>query len=144
VNWVRQYLDRAGRVAQWVLVLVDGSFDTLSFGGGLPERVVLAAPFHAHFRIMERLGLAQRPPVLTRWWQSAKRWSFNTLWPKDPAALWGLPQFQALWTRLPDHWLKMKPSWLACPILLHLIPESKPKRALAHPFRFPFLISTLL
>ncbi len=42
VNWVRQSLDRAGRRQQRVLVLADGSFDTLSFWAGLPERVFLA------------------------------------------------------------------------------------------------------
>ena len=51
-------------------------------------------------------GLLNGPPVPTRWWQGAKRWSFNTLWRQYRAELWGTPQFQALWTRTPDNWLK--------------------------------------
>jgi hypothetical protein len=51
-------------------------------------------------------GLLNGPPVPTRWWPGAKRWSFNTLWRQYRAALWGTPQFQALWTRTPDNWLK--------------------------------------
>jgi hypothetical protein len=42
VNWVRQGLDQAGRTTQPVLVLADGSFDTLGFWAGLPERTILA------------------------------------------------------------------------------------------------------
>jgi hypothetical protein len=51
-------------------------------------------------------GLLNGPPVPTRWWQGAKRWSFNTLWRQYRAELWGNPQFQALWTQTPDNWLK--------------------------------------
>jgi hypothetical protein len=51
-------------------------------------------------------GLLNGPLVPTRWWQGAKRWSFNTLWRQYRAELWGTPQFQALWTRTPDNWLK--------------------------------------
>jgi hypothetical protein len=51
-------------------------------------------------------GLLNGPPVPTRWWQDAKRWSFNTLWRQYRAELWGNPQFQAFWTRTPDNWLK--------------------------------------
>jgi hypothetical protein len=51
-------------------------------------------------------GLLNGPPVPTRWWQGAKRWSFNTLWRQYRAELWGNPQFQAFWTRTPDNWLK--------------------------------------
>jgi hypothetical protein len=57
-------------------------------------------------------GLLNGPPVPTRWWQGAKRWSFNTLWRQYHAALWGSNQFQALWTRTPDNWLK-KETFLA-------------------------------
>ena len=51
-------------------------------------------------------GLLNAPPIPTRWWQGAKRWSFNTLWRQYRSAFWGTPQFQALWTRTPDNWLK--------------------------------------
>ena len=51
-------------------------------------------------------GLLNAPPIPTRWWQGAKRWSFNTLWRQFRAAFWGTSQFQALWTRTPDNWLK--------------------------------------
>jgi hypothetical protein len=51
-------------------------------------------------------GLLNAPPIPTRWWHGAKRWSFNTLWRQFRAAFWGTSQFQALWTRTPDNWLK--------------------------------------
>jgi len=57
-------------------------------------------------------GLLNGPPSPTRWWHGAERWSFNTLWRQYRAALWGSPQFQALWTRTPDNWLK-KETFLA-------------------------------
>jgi hypothetical protein len=51
-------------------------------------------------------GLLNGPPVPTRWWSGAQRWSFNTLWRQYRAACWNTPPFQALWTRTPDNWLK--------------------------------------
>ena len=57
-------------------------------------------------------GLLNGPPVPTRWWQGAKRWSFNTLWRQYRVELWGTSEFQALWTRTPDNWLK-KEAFLA-------------------------------
>lgn len=51
-------------------------------------------------------GLLHAPPIPTRWWHGAKRWSFNTLWRQFRSAFWGTPQFQALWTRSSDNWLK--------------------------------------
>ena len=51
-------------------------------------------------------GLLHAPPIPTRWWSGAQRWSFNTLWRQFRSAFWGTPQFQALWTRTPDNWLK--------------------------------------
>jgi len=51
-------------------------------------------------------GLLKAPPIPTRWWHGAKRWPFNTLWRQFRSALWGSHQFQALWTRTPDNWLK--------------------------------------
>ena len=51
-------------------------------------------------------GLLNAPHIPTRWWQGAKRWSFNTLWRHYRSAFWGTPPFQALWTRTPNNWLK--------------------------------------
>lgn len=51
-------------------------------------------------------GLLNAPAMPTRWWPGARRWSFNTLWRQYRSALWGSHQFQALWTRTPDNWLK--------------------------------------
>lgn len=42
LHWTRQGLDEAGREQQLILTLADGSFDTLNFWRGLPERTVLA------------------------------------------------------------------------------------------------------
>ena len=38
-------------------------------------------------------GLANAPPVPTRWWRGSGRWSLNTLWRGYRAALWGTHQF---------------------------------------------------
>lgn len=59
-------------------------------------------------------GLLHAPPIPTRWWPGAKRWSFNTLWRQLRSAVWGTSQFQAFWTRTPINWLK-KESCLIAP-----------------------------
>lgn len=42
IRWVRERLDAAGRTHQWLLALVDGSFErAVEFWQGLPERTVL-------------------------------------------------------------------------------------------------------
>lgn len=41
-------------------------------------------------------GLCGGPPVPTRWWRGAPRWSLNTLWRAYRAALWGPHHFQPL------------------------------------------------
>ncbi len=51
-------------------------------------------------------GLLKGPPVPTRWWTGAKRWSFNTLWRQYRRACWDTPAFQAWWTRSPGNWLE--------------------------------------
>jgi hypothetical protein len=51
-------------------------------------------------------GLLHAPAIPTRWWHGAKRWSFNTLWRQYRLAFWRTSQFQSLWTRTPDNWLK--------------------------------------
>ncbi len=43
VGWVRSQLDALGRQAQWILLVVDGSFDTTELWKGLPPRVVMLA-----------------------------------------------------------------------------------------------------
>jgi hypothetical protein len=43
VTWVREQLDAAGRQAQTVLLVVDGSFDNVDLWKALPERVVMLA-----------------------------------------------------------------------------------------------------
>ena len=41
IDWLRRRLDRAGRAAQQILMLADGSFDVLELWRRLPERVIL-------------------------------------------------------------------------------------------------------
>jgi hypothetical protein len=51
-------------------------------------------------------GLLGAPPIPTRWWHGAKRWSFNTLWRNYRSAFWSTTPFQTFWTPSPNHWLK--------------------------------------
>lgn len=51
-------------------------------------------------------GLCGGPRSPARWWPGAKRWSLNTLWRAFRSALWDKGEFQALWTRSGDNWLK--------------------------------------
>lgn len=51
-------------------------------------------------------GLLHAPPIPTRWWHGAKRWSFNTLWRAYRSAFWQTNPFQTFWTRTPNNWLK--------------------------------------
>lgn len=51
-------------------------------------------------------GLTGAPPVPTRWWRGAGRWSLNTLWRAYRAALWGTHDFRPLWTAFPANWLE--------------------------------------
>lgn len=50
-------------------------------------------------------GLSHAPPVPTRWWRGAGRWSFASLWRAFRAALWGRHQFQPLSSLSPTNWL---------------------------------------
>lgn len=43
LNWVRSQMDETGRQSQQLLSLHDGSYDTLAFWAGLPERTVAVA-----------------------------------------------------------------------------------------------------
>jgi hypothetical protein len=51
-------------------------------------------------------GLANAPPVPTRWWRGSGRWSLNTLWRGFRAALWGDHHFRPLWTSTTPNWLE--------------------------------------
>lgn len=57
-------------------------------------------------------GLLDGPACPGRWWPGSRRWSFNTLWRGYRAALWGTPDFRAVWTSTGDNWLK-KGDWIA-------------------------------
>ena len=48
-------------------------------------------------------GLCTGPPVPTRWWRGAGRWSFNTMWRAYRAALWGPYDFQPLRFAIPTN-----------------------------------------
>jgi hypothetical protein len=54
-------------------------------------------------------GLCTAPPVPTRWWRGAPRWSFNTMWRAYRAALWGPHDFQPLWSAIPGNWPEKQP-----------------------------------
>lgn len=49
-------------------------------------------------------GLTHAPPVPTRWWTGAPRWSLNTLWRAYRAAFWQQHQFQPLCAPFPADW----------------------------------------
>lgn len=51
-------------------------------------------------------GVCSGPPVPTRWWRGAGRWSFNTLWRAYRTALWGTTDFHPLWPLFLDNWLE--------------------------------------
>lgn len=57
-------------------------------------------------------GLLNAPSIPTRWWQGAKRWSFNTLWRQFRSAFWTTPQFQAFCSPSSNNWFK-KESFLS-------------------------------
>jgi hypothetical protein len=58
-------------------------------------------------------GLCAAPPVPTRWWRGAPRWSFNTLWRAYRAALWGSHEFRPLLAPSPADWFKKEQRFLA-------------------------------
>ena len=51
-------------------------------------------------------GLCGGPPVPSRWWPGAPRWSLNTLWRAYRATLWGPHHFQPLCPDSLGNWLK--------------------------------------
>ena len=56
-------------------------------------------------------GLLGGPQRVERWWPGGNRWSFNTLWRAYRAAVWQIPDFQALWLGSGDTWGK-KETWI--------------------------------
>lgn len=56
-------------------------------------------------------GLLGAPPVPTRWWRGAPRWSLNTLWRALRAELWHLPDFHPLRPSIANDWGE-KRHWL--------------------------------
>jgi hypothetical protein len=57
-------------------------------------------------------GLCHGPTAPGRWWRGSQRWSFTTLWRAYRAALWGTPDFRAVWTATGNTWL-IKGDWIA-------------------------------
>jgi hypothetical protein len=49
-------------------------------------------------------GLCQGPPVPTRWWRGAGRWSLATLWRAYRAAFWGDHRFRPFCLPFPANW----------------------------------------
>ncbi len=49
-------------------------------------------------------GLSTAPPVPTRWWRGASRWSLNTLWRAFRATVWGDHDFRPLCALTTDDW----------------------------------------
>lgn len=49
-------------------------------------------------------GLSHAPPVPTRWWRGAPRWSLNTLWRGYRAALWQSHDFRPLCAVSTNDW----------------------------------------
>lgn len=60
-------------------------------------------------------GLCAGPPAPGRWWRGASRWSFTTLIRGYRAALWGAPEFRAIWTGTAHNWQKKEALLLALP-----------------------------
>lgn len=56
-------------------------------------------------------GWFEGPPVPSRWWSGARRWSFNTLWRAYRTELWQLTDFCPAWHASGDDWHKMD-HWL--------------------------------
>lgn len=56
-------------------------------------------------------GLTAPPPVSTRWWRGAPRWSLNTLWRAFRAELWQTHHFQPLPSLITGDWAE-KQAWL--------------------------------
>ena len=61
INWLREGLDHAGRVAQKILILADGGFGGLELWRGLPERLILGTRT-AHNRCLYYLPKSDSQP----------------------------------------------------------------------------------
>lgn len=87
VRWLRQALDQVGRSTQRVLMVVDGSYDTLGLWQALPEGVTVLAR-SAKNRVLYHLPApdthrnrkyGQRAPTPQQVWQQRKGWTKLTL-----------------------------------------------------------------
>lgn len=82
LHWVKEQLSKAGRVDQQVLMVGDGSYDTLGLWKGLPEGVVLLARSARNRALYERPGAnshrsrryGQRAPTPQQIWQERRGW----------------------------------------------------------------------
>lgn len=89
VRWVRQELDAAGRMAQTLLWLADGSYDVTELWGKLPERCVLAvrtARNRALYALPTPVSKVGRPaaygerrPTPAAWLRLRQGWTTLTL-----------------------------------------------------------------
>lgn len=87
--WVRGQLDRSGRRSQAMLVLADGSFDTLGFWQGLPDRVIalvrsaknrcLFYPLDAEGKRDKRRKYGPRASAPQDWLKKRKGWRGCTI-----------------------------------------------------------------
>jgi hypothetical protein len=101
IAWVRAQLDEAGRVAQSVLFLGDGSFDTIGLWTALPERVVMLA------RTATNRCLYNLPGAYCG--RGAHRWSFNYLWRALHVDCLNAPGFLPLLSLFPANLAKNRP-----------------------------------
>jgi len=94
LTWLRTQFRACGRASQRLLMVADGSYDTLELyhlpgaptGRGRPRKYGIRAPRSAWVYAVLLLagyrtwGLDGAPPVPIRWWRGSGRWSLNTLW----------------------------------------------------------------
>jgi hypothetical protein len=91
VQWVRQQLDQAGRLAQRLLVLADGAYDTVGFWRSLPPQTM------ALVRTARNRRLRQLPPVYAG---KGRRRKYGDVAPK------------------PCEWLQSRQGWEQCLVLV--------------------------
>jgi hypothetical protein len=96
IRWVRERLDTAGRAQQWLLALVDGSFErAVEFWQGLPERTVLLGRT-ARNRVLHELPVYTgfgRPPSYGERTHTPAVWLHQRLgWQTIPVVVRGKPR----------------------------------------------------
>jgi hypothetical protein len=87
VKWVRDELDKAGRLHQWVLLLADGAYDNVGFWRSLPHHTV------ALVRTARNRRLREMPPAYAG---RGRRRKYGEVAPK------------------PNDWLKESKGWHHC------------------------------